>query len=51
MGMIGWLWIAIGGSHVSDRLAPLSSSENRRDVSARGRGSYFDLKITKHMDK
>jgi len=40
--LIGWLWFAIGGSHVSDRLLgpQVSTHHLRRDVTARGRGSY-----------
>jgi len=41
--LIGWLWFAIGVSHVSGRLPFLHTSKRhpRRDP-ARGRGSYFD---------
>jgi len=45
--LIRWLWFAIGGSHVSDRLKPRPHASKHiireeRGVAAWGRGSYFD---------
>jgi len=46
--LFGWLTFAIGGSHVSDSLSRpctikcLKKKKREREVTARGKGTYFD---------
>jgi len=49
--LIGWLWFAIGGSHVNDFpiLTPVNISiEKRRDVAVRKRRYFKDVR---HINK
>jgi len=47
--MIGWLWFAIGGSRVSDRLPRPWASKHiiREEMSCKREGKLFWIKITR----